>query len=60
VGKQKHNRKGDRLVVFIELPNINYPGSTDRLAFSPGQDRLVGSYVQALERQIFDELFVRQ
>jgi len=51
---------GESLTVFIELPDINYPGSTDRLAVSPGQDRLAGSYVQALERQTFDVIFVRQ
>jgi hypothetical protein len=48
-GEQKHNRKGDRLVVFIEPQDVSYPGSINKRAFYPGPDRLAGSYFQAQE-----------
>lgn len=60
VARAEWRREGDSLTVFIELRDVNYPGSTYSLAFSPGQDRLAGSYFQALERQTFDVRFVRQ
>jgi hypothetical protein len=54
--------RGDsgRLQVFIELRDANYPGSTYTLRYAPEQDRLVGEYFQAVQRQTFDVEFVRQ
>jgi len=60
VARAEWRREGDRLTVFIELRDVNYPGSTYTLAFSPEADRLTGSYFQALEHQTFDVMFVRQ
>ena len=60
MGKQEHKRKGDRLIVFIEMRDVNYPGSTYRLAFTPEPDRLAGGYFQAQEYQTFDERFVKK
>ena len=60
VARAEWRREGDSLTVFIELRDVNYPGSTYRLAFSPGQDRLAGSYFQAVEHQTFDVMFLRQ
>lgn len=60
VAQAEWRREGGSLTVFIELRDVNYPGSTYRLAFTPEQDRLAGRYFQALERQTFDVMFVRQ
>ena len=60
VARAEWRREGDSLTVFIELRDVNYPGSTYRLAFSPEADRLTGAYFQAVERQTFDVMFVRQ
>ncbi len=50
--------KGD-LAVFVELRDINYPGSTYSLRYLATEDRLVGEYFQALQQQTFDVEFVR-
>jgi hypothetical protein len=60
VAQAEWRREGGSLTVFIELRDVNYPGSTYRLAFTPEPDRLVGDYFQAVERQTFDVMFVRQ
>ncbi len=60
VARSEWRREGDSLTVLIELRDVNYPGSTYRLAFTPGSDRLDGSYFQAVEHQTFDVMFVRQ
>jgi hypothetical protein len=60
VARAEWRREGDSLTVFIELRDVNYPGSTYRLAFSPGPDRLTGAYFQAVERHTFDVMFMRQ
>jgi len=60
VGKQKHERKGDRLIVFIEPQDVSYPGSINKPAFFSGSDRLPGSYCQAREHQTFSVRFARQ
>lgn len=45
-GTQSANERGDRLIVFIELRDVNDPGSTDRPAFFPEPDLLACSYFQ--------------
>jgi len=60
VARAEWRREGDSLTVFIELRDVNYPGSTYSLAFSPEADRLAGSYFQAVEHQTFNVMFVRQ
>jgi hypothetical protein len=52
-------RTGGRLTVFIELRDINYPGSTYNLQYDSGSDRLKGTYFQAVEKQTFEVEFVR-
>lgn len=49
-----------RLQVFIELRDVNYPGSTYTLRYDPSTDRLSGSYFQAVERQQFEIFFERK
>ena len=48
------------LRVFIELRDINYPGSKYNLHYDQATDRLQGTYFQALERQTYEIEFVRE
>jgi uncharacterized lipoprotein YddW (UPF0748 family) len=45
--------------VFIELRDVNYPGSTYTLTYDPKEDRLKGLYFHAVLQQNFDVYFVR-
>ena len=60
VSRAEWRREEGRLLVFVELRDVNYPGSTYTLDFLPEQDRLVGAYFQAVQQQTFDVEFVRQ
>jgi hypothetical protein len=48
-----------RLQVFVELRDVNYPGSTYTLSYDPAADQLKGIYFQAVEQQSFEVFFVR-
>ena len=60
VGRAEWRREEGRLLVFVELRDVNYPGSTYNLRFVPYRDRLVGAYYQAVQKQTFDVEFARQ
>ena len=47
------------LAVFIELRDVNYPGSKYSLRYDPAADRLQGLYFQAIEQQFYEIEFVR-
>jgi len=47
------------LLVFVELRDQGYPGSTYTLAHQPDTDRLVGIYFQAAAQQQFEVVFER-
>jgi hypothetical protein len=47
------------LLVFVELRDQGYPGSTYTLAYQPDSDRLVGIYFQAAVQQHFEVVFQR-
>ncbi len=53
------SRKAGRINLFVELRDVNYPGSKYNLRYDPKSDRLGGTYFQAVERQTFDIEFVR-
>ena len=59
VGKAEASRQGTAVKVFIELRDVNYPGSTYTLAYDVKNDRLVGRYFQAVAGETFDVYFVR-
>ncbi|MGH7811709.1 MAG: hypothetical protein ACREP5_15635, partial [Candidatus Binatia bacterium] len=59
VGKAEASRDGDATKVFIELRDVNYPGSTYSLTYDQTSDQLKGIYYQAVERQRFEVGFVR-
>ena len=46
--------------LFVELRDINYPGSKYSLRYDPASDRLQGAYFQAMEGQIYAVEFVRK
>lgn len=53
-------RAGDTLTLFVELQDVNYPGSTYNLAFAPTGDILEGTYFQAVEGQTYSVTFERR
>jgi hypothetical protein len=46
--------------LFVELRDVNYPGSTYTLSYDPANDELVGGYFQPGEQQTYDVIFKRQ
>ena len=60
VSRAEWRREDGRLLVFVELRDVNYPGSTYNLRYVPDKDRLSGAYYQAVQKQTFDVEFVRR
>jgi len=52
-------KKDGAITLFVELRDVNYPGSTYRLQYDTARDRLTGTYFQAVERQTFNIQFLR-
>lgn len=59
VSRAEWRRQKGGLGLFVELRDLNYPGSTYTLAYQGKNDRLVGIYYQAALRQKFDVEFFR-
>ncbi len=59
VFRAEAGRKDGRITLFVELRDVNYPGSTYTLQYDPVSDRLMGTYFQAVQRQTFEIEFVR-
>ena len=49
----------ERLLLYVELRDVNYPGSNYTLMYRAAQDLLWGSYFQAVQKQTMDVKFVR-
>ena len=60
VGKAEWRNMDDRIQVFVELQDVNYPGSTYMLVYDPEHDRLIGYYYQAVTKGTFEVVFVRK
>jgi len=60
VAKAEALPEGETLKVFIELSDVNYPGSIYTLVYHPATDRMAGNYFQAGIGQNFAVEFVRQ
>jgi hypothetical protein len=60
VGKAEWQSMNDRIQVFVELQDVNYPGSTYTLIYDPEHDQLKGYYYQAVVKGTFDVVFVRK
>jgi len=55
--KWRETTKG--IDLFIELRDVNYPGSTYRLHYDPATDRMQGVYFQAMYQQQYQVEFIR-
>jgi len=60
VAKAEWRSIDGRIQVFVELRDVNYPGSTYTLIYDPEQDRLNGYYYQAVQKVTFDVVFIRK
>jgi len=45
--------------IFVELRDVNYPGSNYTLTYFPDQDKLIGKYFQAAQGMTYDVTFAR-
>lgn len=59
VAKAEASMAGGALKVFVELRDVNYPGSIYQLTYDPAADRLRGTYFQAALRETYDVEFTR-
>ena len=59
VFKAEWNRKKGIINIFIELRDVNYPGSKYNLRYDPKTDRLKGTYFQAVQGETYDIEFIR-
>jgi len=59
VSQAQASRKDESLQVFVELRDVNYPGSTYKLTYDAKTDQLFGEYFQAAMKQTFDVAFGR-
>jgi hypothetical protein len=59
VAKAEASQGGGTVSIFIELRDVNYPGSTYNLTYDPANDCLKGIYFQAALKQTFDVYFTR-
>ena len=60
VAKAEAFRDGAATKVFIELRDVNYPGSSYELTYDPQSDQLTGIYFQAVQQQRFEVVFDRE
>ena len=59
VARAEFSRKDGALVVYVELRDVNYPGSKYNLKYDPKSDRLIGTYFQAVQGETYDVEFTR-
>ena len=59
VSRAEARREGGLVGLFVELNDVNYPGSTYTLGYDPASDQLKGIYFQAVERAQYEVVFVR-
>lgn len=60
VARAEWRREDGNLQVFVELRDVNYPGSTYTMEYSADEDRMAGNYYQAAQREDFAVEFVRE
>jgi len=59
VAKAVALQDGQSVKVFVELRDVNYPGSTYTLVYDAERDQLNGIYFQAVQQQQFEVVFER-
>ena len=60
VGKATWSPSDGAIKIYIELRDVNYPGSNYNLTYFSGNDTLVGKYFQAVEGVTYDVGFSRK
>ncbi len=60
VAKAQARKEGEHVGLFVELNDVNYPGSTYTLGYDPASGQLKGIYFQAVERAQYEVVFVRR
>lgn len=59
VAKAEASQDGGIVTVFLELRDVNYPGSTYKLIYDRADDQLKGKYYQAVARETYTVFFER-
>ncbi len=59
VAKAEVTQDAGKIKIYIELQDLNYPGSNYNLAYEPQSDQLKGLYYQAVEKVSYEIFFVR-
>ena len=59
VFRAEWSRKEGKINLFVELRDVNYPGSKYTLQYDPASDRLKGTYFQAVQGETYDVEFQR-
>jgi hypothetical protein len=59
VSKAQARKEGGHVGLFVELNDVNYPGSTYTLGYDPVSGELRGIYFQAVQRVEYEVVFVR-
>ena len=59
VSRAELKRRGDTLTVYVELRDVNYPGSRYNLQYDAKLDRLTGTYFQAVHGETYTVEFSR-
>jgi hypothetical protein len=59
VGKSSWKNSNGVLEIYVELRDVNYPGSSYTLYYFPEKDLLAGKYFQAVEGLSYDIGFMR-
>ena len=60
VAAARASQDGEAVKLFIELRDVNYPGSTYTLRYDAARDTLEGTYFQALEQHTYEVSFARR
>lgn len=57
VGRSEWQNRSGKIVIIVELQDVNYPGSLYTLVYIPQENKLVGTYYQAVEKVTYDVEF---
>jgi hypothetical protein len=60
VARAEAGREGEHVGLFVELRDVNYPGSTYTLAYDSATDQLRGIYFQAAQGAQYEVAFSRR
>ena len=59
VGRSIWQNNAGKIIVTVELQDVNYPGSLYTLEFHPNENYLAGTYYQAVEKVNYNVEFRR-